>query len=77
MNHIIEALRKNLPTTFSRQVIAQHLSGIYSVSTLANLDSRKEGPPCERIGRCVMYERESFLVWLESRFKRKKGKDKS
>lgn len=77
MNPIIEALHRELPTTFSRQEVSKHLAGIYSVRTLANLDCLKQGPPCERIGRCVMYERESFLVWLESRFKRKKGKDKS
>lgn len=71
-NPIITALRQALPTTFSRQVAARHLAGIYTVSTLANIDSRKEGPPMERIGRCVIYERDTFLDWLESRFKTKR-----
>lgn len=68
-DHIfIRALRAALPTTFSRQVVARHLRGIYTVSTLANLDSIGAGPPKERIGRSVMYEKETFLLWLESRF---------
>lgn len=69
MNQIIESLRTQLPSTFSRQVAAAHLAGIYTAGTLANLDWKKVGPPRERIGRCVMYERDSFLEWLESRFK--------
>lgn len=63
----IEALRQTLPPTFSRQVAAANLAGIYSAGRLANLDSKGEGPGGVRLGRCVAYERESFLAWLEGR----------
>lgn len=63
----IEALRQSLPPTFSRQVAADALKGIYSAGRLATLDSRGEGPGGLRLGRVVGYERESFLAWLAGR----------
>ena len=63
----IEALRQTLPPTFSRQVAAANLAGIYSAGRRSNLDSKGEGPGGVRLGRCVAYEKESFLRWLESR----------
>ena len=63
----IEALRQTLPATFSRQVAADAIKGIYSAGRLATLDSKGEGPGGVRIGRCVGYERETFLRWLEGR----------
>ena len=53
----IEALRQTLPPTFSRQVA----------------DSKGEGPGGVRLGRCVAYERESFLAWLERRINTPSG----
>lgn len=47
----IEALRQTLPPTFSRQVAAANLAGIYSAGRLSNLDSKGEGP-----GRCASRE---------------------
>jgi hypothetical protein len=35
--------------------------------TLANLDSLKQGPPKFRLGKDVLYERDSFLEWLMGR----------
>ena len=67
MTTFIESLSKALPVTFSRSVAASHLQGILSQGTLANLDSRGEGPESVRIGRCVCYERETFLRWLSGR----------
>lgn len=63
----IEALRKTLPPTFSRQVAAGALKGVISAGRLANLDSLGAGPGGVRIGRVVAYERESFLHWLAGR----------
>ena len=63
----IEALRQTLPPTFSRQVAAANLAGIYSAGRLANLDSKGEGPGGVRFGRVVCYTRENFLSWVERR----------
>lgn len=63
----LEALRNTLPPTFSRQVAAESLKGIYSVGALANLDAKGKGPGDTRFGRCVAYERETFLQWLARR----------
>lgn len=65
--HFMEALRQALPATFSRQVAAEHLKGIYSAAGLANLDCAGKGPGGIRLGRIVAYEKESFLAWLEGR----------
>ncbi len=71
----IESLSKNLPPTFSRAVAAEHLKGIFSKQTLANIDCKGEGAPSVHVGRTVCYERESFLAWLEGRMQaRKSGK---
>ena len=40
----LEALRKELPPTFSRQVAAEALKGIYSAGRLCTLDSMGKGP---------------------------------
>lgn len=72
MSAFIESLSKALPVTFSRSVAASHLRGILSQGTLANLDSRGEGPESVRIGRCVCYEKETFLAWLSGRIQSQK-----
>ncbi|GAB7492704.1 hypothetical protein Bwad001_14280 [Bilophila wadsworthia] len=69
----IEALRQALPPTFSRQVAAEALKGIYSAGRLCTLDSMGKGPGGVRLGRCVAYERESFLSWLEGRINTPSG----
>lgn len=66
----IHDLQKNLPIIFTRQVISKKLGNMISPRTLANLDSRKEGPAVKvSIGGRVGYERESFLQWLGERIK--------
>lgn len=46
----IEALRQALPPTFSRQVAAEALKGIYSAGRLCTLDSMGKGPGGVRLG---------------------------
>lgn len=63
-NVFVEALRNTLPPTFSRQVAAEALKGIYSAGRLATLDSKGEGPGGVRIGRCVgMSGKRSCAGW--------------
>jgi transcriptional regulator with XRE-family HTH domain len=48
-----------------RQEVAAAL-GI-SVDTLARWETRRDGPPCIRVGRKVLYRAEAFRDWLVSR----------
>ena len=66
-NEIIVLLRKTLPLVFSRKIVERALGGIISARTLANLDSKKRGPPKKYISNTVVYERDSFLFWLAAR----------
>lgn len=66
--HIIEALRQSLPPVFNRRAAQAALGDIINARTLANLDYLKKGPPKKYLGKNVVYERDSFLAWLEPRF---------
>lgn len=63
----IDRLRSKLPPTFTRKYIYERLGGYLTPGTLANLDSSGEGPGGIRAGKVVLYERETFLKWLERR----------
>ena len=64
---LITRLRAEMPPAFTRKVACQLLGGLYSPGTLANLDSSGEGPKGIRAGKAVLYERETFLAWLQKR----------
>lgn len=65
---IIEQLTSILPATFTRREACRHLGGLFTPGGLANLDCEGAGPPRVRAGRAVLYEKQSFLAWLEGRF---------
>lgn len=66
---LITSLRESLPAVFTLDVAAKHLGGLLTAKTLANYDARGVGPCVkERIGKKVVYERDNFLSWIESRF---------
>jgi len=74
-NPIIERLRAELPPTFARIAVPKLTGEIISSGTLANEDSRGTGPAgVFYIGRKAVYERESFLAWLETKLTRAKSK---
>ncbi len=64
-----QALEKSLPAAFSRKEAAAALKGVYTACALANIDCKGQGPFRMRIGRVVVYERNSFLAWLRGRAK--------
>lgn len=70
---IIESLKTNLPPVFNRRTAQEFLGNIISARTLANLDSLKKGPPKKYLSKNVVYERDSFLEWLEARLSDKEG----
>jgi len=64
---VIEALRRELPPVIARHAIGRLLGEIVHPRTVANLDSRGEGPPRIRLGRKIAYPRDSFLEWFAAR----------
>jgi len=66
----ISRIRSELPPTFTRKFICERLGGYLTPGTLANLDSKGQGPGGIRAGKSVLYEREHFLIWLENRLER-------
>jgi hypothetical protein len=73
MQLILDSLRRELPPTFTRATAAKMTGGLFTAGTLANLDYRGEGPGGSLIGRKMVYERESFVAWLERRMQRGDG----
>ncbi len=62
-----ETLRNALPLIFPRKDLPKYIGSLISTGYMANLDSEGQGPKSRRIGGNVVYERESFVKWLESR----------
>jgi hypothetical protein len=54
-------------TIVARSEVRKFTGGMISPGTMANLDSRGEGPPQIRIGRKVGYKVDDFIEWLEGR----------
>lgn len=64
----LDKVKKELSPYCTRQEVCDALGGKLSPKTLANLDSRKEGPPDRiTVGRKVMYKKDTFIEWLANR----------
>jgi hypothetical protein len=63
---------KDLPPRFGRKAVETLFPGIISSKTLARLDSEGKGPDRYRYRRKVVYEKKSFLQWLEKDFRQLK-----
>lgn len=61
----LDMLKQECPPMFGRTSVPRLFPGIISEKTLANLACRGEGPPFLKMARRVIYERESFIQWLE------------
>ena len=61
---IISKLRVTLPDAFSRSEVKRLMPGVIAPGTLANLASKKLGPPCLCKRGKAIYEKDSFLDWL-------------
>jgi hypothetical protein len=59
----------NWPSPFvARGEVSRFTGGIINPKTLANLDSRGEGPAGRiRVGRKIAYPVQAFIEWLEKR----------
>lgn len=68
MHPALLQLRENLPVFLTRKQVAEYFQDFISVKYLANLDSQQKGPKAYRFGgRKVIYDRDEFLEWLDSR----------
>lgn len=69
MNQDLANMANKMPEFITRKDIATYFGSYISTRYLANLDSEGKGPERLRIGRKVLYKRDKFLVWLDSRIR--------
>lgn len=62
-----------MPGILTRKDIRTFFGSYISPNYLANLDSQNKGPERCRIGQKVVYRKEDFIAWLESRIKFRTG----
>ncbi len=64
LNHLLD----QLPPVIARKRVPRMFGGVVSKGTLANADSRGNGPRGKfRVGRTVCYHTIHLLAWLEER----------
>lgn len=67
---VFSELSKNLPDIIARHKVSHYFGGAISPKTLANEDSKGQGPAGKfKIGKNVVYPTEDLLKWLENRCK--------
>jgi hypothetical protein len=66
-SNFIMAIRSLLPPIFPRHELTKITSGLINSRTIANIQSKKQGPPSVLFKGKVGFERETFITWLESR----------
>lgn len=62
---LLKTLERDLPPSFSRTSVPNFMPGLISSGHLANLSGRGQGPDFIRVGKQVMFEKYSFLEWLD------------
>ena len=62
------ALEKELPPVFTRDVASKCMGGLLTPKTMSNADALGTGPSIRvRLGKKIAYERTSFMHWLRKR----------
>ena len=51
----------------SRSEVGKFTGGLLNSRYIANLDSKKEGPPRIRVGRLICYQVNDLITWMERR----------
>ena len=70
MTFFVEKISESLPPIFTRSVAVSNLGGLLGAKTLANIDNKGKGPSSKiRMGKKVLYERDSFIDWLKQYYK--------
>lgn len=73
VERLFDDLQTSLPVAFARRDIPRLLPGVINPRSLANLESKGEGPEGFYTGRIRCYRREPFLSWLRSRVSTQRG----
>jgi len=67
-NFDFSSLSKKWPSSVvAREKVSEFSGGILNPRTLANLDSKGEGPKRIRVGRKIAYEVNELCNWLATR----------
>lgn len=74
---IMEALRSALPPVFSRSSLTKLTGGLINQRTIANLQSKNQGPPSFQYGKKIAFERDSFISWAFEKIITKPIEDKN
>ena len=76
---IITELAARLPGCFPRTTACHEMKRVMGEApvtprTLANMDSRKEGPGGTLVAGRIMYEKQVFLAWLRAYLEKSGGR---
>jgi len=63
----LEHLKDELPPILTRQMAAAASGGAFTRGTLANLDSKGQGPKRAILGGKAVYMRDDYIEWLAGR----------
>ncbi len=67
-DRFFDALEKELPPVFTRDVASKCMGGLLTPKTMSNADALGTGPSVRvRLGKKIAYERASFMHWLRQR----------
>ena len=67
IEEFLDKLNKTLPALVDRTTASKAFDGLLTVRAMANADNKGQGPKGRRkIGRKVVYERDSFLEWIKT-----------
>ena len=67
-DRFFDALEKELPPVFTRNVASKCMGGLLSAKTMSNADAMGVGPSVRvRVGKKIAYERTSFMTWLRQK----------
>lgn len=67
INSLFDRMAENWPSELvSRKRVDAFTGGLICGKTVANYESKGEGPPKVKIGRMVGYPKDSFVTWLKA-----------
>lgn len=73
----LNAMEKSLPEVFARHSLTNLSGGLINSRTIANRNSRGDGPPFVRYGKAIALEKVSFLQWLKDDLQKASLKQKA
>ena len=68
VGELIDKMAESWPSEFiARKKIEEYTGGLITGKTIANFESKGEGPPKIKLGRLAGYVKQPFNEWLKSR----------